>query len=138
MQDLIDRIPHKEPALLLESVIDLRADRVLCGVLRELPASLAPGGKVPSALGLEVLAQAAAVWLVAHGEDPATAGALVQARDLRLKQLHLDTQPGLTAEVIPDAHETTGWLRSFEGRILDPEQQILVSGKFVILMGKGG
>lgn len=137
MQDLIDKIPHKEPALLLESVVELTTNRVVCGVLRNPHASLAPDGLLPAAIGLEVLGQTAAVWMMANARQPATAGVLIQTRELQLNQPFLDTPLGLTSEVVANEGEGAGWLGSFEGRILDPEQRILVSGKFVILSSVG-
>jgi len=73
---ITDLVPHRGRALLIERIIDEREDGVTC--LGRLPpqAALAKDGRVPSYVGLEMAAQAAAAFealrrpRLATGQEP--------------------------------------------------------------------
>jgi predicted hotdog family 3-hydroxylacyl-ACP dehydratase len=57
-----DLVPHRGSALLLERVAEEREDGVVCVGRVPRDAALARGGRAPSFLGMEMVAQAAAAF----------------------------------------------------------------------------
>ena len=97
-----DLIPHAPPARFIRGVVEVLADGIVCAA--EIPSShpLAEEDRVPSFLGLEMAAQAAAV-LEALGRSERAPGPrlgyLVGLRDVRLGAPHLTTDRPMRVEV---------------------------------------
>ncbi len=132
MEALLNRIPHKPPALLIDEVVELDDLRVICAVSRQAPAFVADA-RLPAAIGLEVMAQAAAVWLCKQ-ESGEGGGMLVQARNLVLYEDFLDLESGLLVEVehLPPSSGTG--LTRFSGMIRDATGETLVAGEFMLMI----
>lgn len=129
----LDRLPHKAPALFLESVLEYSTAGARCSIARTLHPSLAKNGAMPACLGLEAMAQCAAVWLaMGHPEDEAR-GMLVQCRDFVMNKRYLDISAGLVASCVPVSTGSGTGLNQFTGRIEDAQGDTLCTASFIIL-----
>jgi predicted hotdog family 3-hydroxylacyl-ACP dehydratase len=85
-------VPHRGRALLVEDVVALREDGIECRGRIPPDAALARNGRVPSFVGLEMAAQAAAVLEALRRRDDGTApagprtGYLVSLRSVVMEQ----------------------------------------------------
>jgi len=82
-------IPHRGPALLVESIAEVRPDRIVCWGRVPPESPFAAEGKAPAFVGLEMGAQAAAVLEALGRGEPEDGGGprvgyLVGIRDARL------------------------------------------------------
>lgn len=84
MNDLLSRLPHKPPALLLTHVYEVSEQSALCGATVSESALTVFQG-LSSAYALEMLAQAAALVLTHSGAQPLS-GMLAQCRSLVCRQ----------------------------------------------------
>jgi predicted hotdog family 3-hydroxylacyl-ACP dehydratase len=99
-----DLVPHGRPALLIETVSALHEDGIDCVGAIPGDFALAREGLAPAFVGLEMAAQAAAIYEVLHrgAEDAGCArrvGFLVSLRDVRLEQPDLPVGVRLVASV---------------------------------------
>lgn len=75
-----DYLPHRAPLLLLERVLDVTPDSVVCAVTVSphgvLAPFLTPQGELPAWFGVEIMAQTVGVWSGFHARQRG-------ARDIR-------------------------------------------------------
>ncbi len=134
--DLLDKLPHKFPALLLESVREVDAAGASCPLISG-PSPLAPEGKLPGALALEAMAQAAAVWIVWSHPGESARGMLVQCRDFVLKRRVLELSGGLEAKARPVSVGSPTGINLFSGSVTDAAGLELARATFMIHTRKG-
>jgi len=80
MNELLSRLPHKPPALLLTHVYEVSEESAVCGyTVSENALTVLQG--LSSAYALEMLAQAVALVLTHSGDQPLS-GMLAQCRSL--------------------------------------------------------
>lgn len=127
-------IPHRRPARMVEAVLERLGDLITCSarVAETHPLTLA--GTVPSILGLEMGAQAAAALsvLLARDHDPSFRtgmGYLVGIRKALLSAAQLHT--GRDYRVVARCSGSAGPLALFEIEVYDEERQstCLVGGQ---------
>ncbi|KQN49055.1 hypothetical protein [Rahnella sp. R3(2024)] len=89
-QNAADFLPHAEPMVLLENVIDVTRDTALCSVVVSQDSVLAPflnaDGALPAWYSLELIAQTIGVWSGWHGAqsgEPPQLGMLLGGRGLK-------------------------------------------------------
>lgn len=87
--DITRLIPHEGVARMVESVVELRDDGIDCKGRISPGHALVRGGSAPAFVGLELAAQAAAVFEALRGPEQeagsgARVGFLVSLRDVRL------------------------------------------------------
>jgi predicted hotdog family 3-hydroxylacyl-ACP dehydratase len=138
MNTLIDKLPHKPPARLLESVVAISGDTAVCTIIRDTHPSIAPSGQIPAAMGLEIIAQAAAVWLIHDNPNTRSEGMLVQCRDLVLQQDTLNAGEGLTVTAQAGHRSDATSLYQFGGWIKDASGRIVCSATLLLLIKQGG
>ena len=136
--NLIDRLPHKPPALLVETVIEIDKNRATCALTRSPDESLAPGGLLPAPMGLEAIAQAAAIWMCWNYDITDAKGMLVQCRNFEMKVRQLDCRKGLVACAKPVSTGSATGLYLFEGEIKTSDGEILAHGCFMIFSKGNG
>lgn len=133
MNALLARLPHQQPAALIDDVLACAEHSVSCRVACAPHPSLAPHGRLPATLGLEVLAQAAAVWMLTQDTGRQAEGMLVQCRQFRLHRRYLEVGLGLTAHCQSTSPESGLGLSQFQGHITDPAGNVLCEATFLIL-----
>jgi len=102
---IVSLIPHRGRSLLLEAVLELRDDGIDC--LGRIPAgaSLLHEGRAPSILGIEMAAQAAAVFEALRrlgcggGPQAQQIGYLVGLRDMRFERPEMPADETFVASV---------------------------------------
>lgn len=102
--DVAGLIPQAGVARLVESVLELRPDGIDCEGRIPARHPLVRGGSAPAFLGLELAAQAAAVFealrrLEREGPGEPRVGFLVSLRDVRLDRDELPADAPLVASV---------------------------------------
>ena len=125
MNNPIERLPHKAPALLIDSVVESNSDGATCTIAHTLHPTIAPAGVLPTAMGLEIIAQAAAIWLIVENPGTTSKGMLVQCKDFVMNvdmlnvedRLRVTVQPGHRSDAT-SLHQFTGWINETSGRIL--------------------
>lgn len=115
-----DLVPHGRPALLIETVSALHEDGIDCVGTVPADFALAREGLAPAFVGLEIAAQAAAIYEalrrgVEDGGSVRRVGFLVSLRDVRLEQPDLPVGVPLMASV--RSLGGAGSLRQYEARI---------------------
>lgn len=130
--NLVEKLPHKPPALLIGEVLEISEALAICPILGNLDSSLAPSGMLPAPMGLEAMAQTAALWMCWHYKREDAQGMLVQCRNLTMKVRTLDISKPLLACAKPVSIGSATGLYQFEGQIKDVQGNILVSGLFMI------
>ena len=131
--NLLDKLPHKPPALLLDAVLEVSEDSATCSLARKPDASLLRDGGLPSPLALEAMAQTAAVWLLRDDSADFSGGMLIHCRDFSMTTRTLDVAAGLRARAKPDSAGSVTGLRLFTGEILDAADNVLARAEFSIL-----
>jgi predicted hotdog family 3-hydroxylacyl-ACP dehydratase len=131
--NLLDKLPHKGPALLIGDVLNIDANGVEYSLLRAPHTSLCEGGMLPAPLGLEAMAQAAAAWMLWNRPDEEGRGMLVQCRDLHMHVRLLDAARGLRVFATPLSTGSATGLFLFSGQIEDGEGLVLAQATFMIL-----
>ena len=133
-------LPHRSPMLLLQAVLSHAPDETCCE--GSFPSTFARGcgGEVPSAFGLELIAQAAAVH---HGlrqreqgnaHAPAIRGLLLGSRRLDLRVRTLPADVPLRVTVLDGGQGPgIGGLIRFEGRVEDCAGRLLATGDATVL-----
>jgi predicted hotdog family 3-hydroxylacyl-ACP dehydratase len=101
---IVSLIPHRGRSLLLEAVLDLRDDGIDCRGRIPAGASLLHEGRAPSILGIEMAAQAAAVFealrRLRRGElEARPIGYLVGLRDVRFERPEMPADETFVASV---------------------------------------
>ena len=134
--NLLDKLPHKAPALLLDDVLDVDETGATCAIVRAPHASLAPDGLLPAPLGLEVMAQAAAAWMCWRYPAEPCEGMLVQCRDFEMKVRRLNVSAGLRVEAKPLSVGSATGLYMFAGKIMAEGGDVLASSTFLLLVRK--
>jgi len=104
--DVVALVPQAGVARLVESVVELREDGIDCAGCIPLGHSLVRGGSAPAFVGLELAAQAAAVFEAlrrrqreGESEGGARVGYLVSLRDVRLERRELPAGVPLVASI---------------------------------------
>jgi len=134
MTNLIEKLPHKAPALLIDEVLDIGPDGATCGILKRMHPSVAKDGLLPAPMGLEAMAQAAAVWMAWAYTDKPNEGMLVQCRDFKMHARHFDISTGLRAFAKPKSVGSATGLYQFSGSILSKDGTALATASFLILV----
>jgi predicted hotdog family 3-hydroxylacyl-ACP dehydratase len=132
--NLIEQLPHKAPALLLNAVLNVDADGAACSILKALHPSLTTGGLMPAPLALEAIAQAAAVWMCWRYPAEPGDGMLVKCRDFAMQRRLLDNASGLRAIARPVSVGSATGLYLFSGEVLDATDSVLASASFMIMV----
>lgn len=127
--DVAEILPHRGPAIVLRAVLSADLSSIRCSTVPLGATSLAREGGVPAAMGLEVLAQAAAAFLGYGGGTRPLGGYLVSARFVELKVTHLPPGESLVASVEQIA--TSGPSASFSGRLMSEEGEVYVEAEFL-------
>jgi predicted hotdog family 3-hydroxylacyl-ACP dehydratase len=135
--NLVEQLPHKAPALLIGNPASIGEGGATCPILTNPDASLAPDELLPSPLGLEAMAQTAAVWMCWRYKAVEAKGMLVQCRDFEMHTRHLNCADGLSASAEPVSVGSATGLYQFTGEIRDARGTILARGSFMIYV-KGG
>lgn len=133
MNDLLARLPHQPPAVLLEAVLTCTQQAIRCRLCRDPHPSLAPGGQLPTTLGLEALAQCAAAWMLTQESGRQPEGMLVQCRQFRLHRRYLDVAAGVIAHCQSISPESGLGLSQFQGQLTAADGTVLCEGTFLIL-----
>ncbi len=137
MNGLLQRLPHKAPALLLDDVVEVNEGIARCALPEALPPCYqrTNAGELPAALGLEAMAQAAALWMLWRYEGGSVRGMLVQCRSLVMRVPFLRVDQGLLAEAEPMSTGSATGLYQFRGRIVPRAGgEAMVSSDFLILV----
>ena len=133
-------LPHRSPMLFLRAVLSHAPEQTCCEGSFPVAFVEACGGEVPSAFGLELIAQAAAVH---HGlrqragsreHAPATRGLLLGSRRLDLRVRSLPQEIPLRVTVLDDGQGPgVGGLIRFEGHVEDFAGRLLAAGDATVL-----
>ena len=133
-------LPHRAPMLLLRAVLTHSPRETCCEGSFPAAFARACGGEVPSAFGLELIAQTAAVH---HGlcqraggreHAPATRGLLLGSRRLNLRVRALPADVPLRVTVLDGGQGPgVGGLIRFEGRVEDADGCLLAAGDATVL-----
>jgi predicted hotdog family 3-hydroxylacyl-ACP dehydratase len=128
---IADLIPHADAMLLLDSVVEHAPEFTICSVDLRASALFADAdGGVPSWLGLEYIAQCAAVHggLVRPAGHPPRPGLLLGSRRLHLHTDRFEPdQPDL--EVMARHHRGESGLVAFDGSVKNPQGDVLAEGR---------
>lgn len=135
--NLIDRLPHKPPALLIANAVKVGENGAECPLLSAPDASLAPNGLLPATLGLEAIAQTAALWMCWRYEAKPVKGMLVQCRNFTMLRRFLPVTEGLVAMASPLSVGSVTGLYLFSGAIRNPSGETLARGEFMIFAKDG-
>lgn len=131
--NLIDKLPHKRPALLLDDVIQTVDDTATCTVARTIHPSLLSDGRIPVALGLEIMAQTAAIWMIWKYPEERSQGMLVQCKELDMHVDSMDAKEGLCAHAHALSYGSATGLYLFHGEIRSGDNVLLCSATFMLL-----
>jgi len=129
---LLDKLPHKAPALLLSSVEKADEHGCVCRLIDAPDPSLAPDGLLPAPLALEAIAQAAAVWMAWSNADSPAQGMLVQCRDFVMNKRRLRISDGLIATARPLSVGSATGLNLFSGSVSGPSGELLATATLMI------
>jgi predicted hotdog family 3-hydroxylacyl-ACP dehydratase len=127
-------LPHRAPMLLLDRVINVTADSVICqvsvdpeGVLRPF---LTPQGELPAWFGVEIMAQTVGVWSGFHAREQGVTqirpGMLLGGRGYRAAAATFPA--GANLQVMMHLLMRDARLGSFEGEIRHGDR-CLASGR---------
>lgn len=133
MKTLADYVPHQPPMRLVERALEVGSDRAVteAKVTADNPFFRAESAGVPAWIGLEYLAQTAAVWLGAACERdgrPIQPAFLISSRELVAHRPVLAEGQRLRIEVSPDWADRP--LVAFKGRILGENNETLIEAVF--------
>ncbi|MFA5257155.1 MAG: hypothetical protein WC360_03305 [Opitutales bacterium] len=131
--NLLDRLPHKAPALLLDKVLEISPARAACSIAASLHPSLAHDGQMPAPLALEAMAQCAAAWMVGTHPDEEARGMLVQCRNFEMSRRYLDLGSGLRAVCIPVSTGSGTGRSQFSASVENADGDTLCKASFMIL-----
>ncbi len=126
---IADLIPHSDAMLLLDRVLEHEPKYTVCRIdVRQSALFADADGGVPSWLGLEYIAQCAAVHGgLAGGGRPPRPGLLLGSRRLRLHAERFEADRPL--EVTARHHRGESGLVAFDGSVRDPEGKVLAEGR---------
>ncbi|MDX2111525.1 MAG: hypothetical protein SFY80_14940 [Verrucomicrobiota bacterium] len=127
-------LPHKPPAIWIERIVDCDGERAVCET--RLPVvNEATNSGWPSTLGIEIMAQTAAVWLGINTQNKTGgAGMLVRCNKLTLHQMEIPGDAALQCTVTPVLSGDQP-LHVFKGTITLDNGTLLLEGEFAILLG---
>ena len=129
-----DYLPHRAPMLLLDRVIQVSDERVVCEVTINHHGVLAPflntQGELPAWFGVEIMAQTVGVWSGFHarqrGDRDIRPGMLLGGRGYRAAVATFAADSTLRVEMHLLMRDDK--LGSFEGEIRS-QDQVLASGR---------
>ncbi len=126
---IADLIPHSDAMLLLDRVLEHEPEYTVCRIdVRQSALFADADGGVPSWLGLEYIAQCAAVHgSLAGGTRPPRPGLLLGSRRLRLHAERFEADRPL--EVTARHHRGESGLVAFDGSVRDPGGKVLAEGR---------
>ncbi|OGG99473.1 MAG: hypothetical protein A2600_01600 [Candidatus Lambdaproteobacteria bacterium RIFOXYD1_FULL_56_27] len=134
--ELSEYLPHRPPMLLLDRLLEVSAPGATAGLKVPQEGLFHLEGKVPSYLGLEYLAQTAALhagWLAAEAHQPARLGKLIAVRSLELRRPFFLPQDGLLAQVWLEGEQ--GATRLYRGTVRrEGETEPVVLGTLTVLL----
>lgn len=127
-------LPHRAPMLLLDRVIAVSADHVVCSVTIDgqgvLAPFLTPQGELPAWFGVEIMAQTVGVWSGFHarqqGETQIRPGMLLGGRGYRPIAATFPAEAHLQVEMHLLMRDDR--LGSFEGKI-SHQSECLATGR---------
>jgi predicted hotdog family 3-hydroxylacyl-ACP dehydratase len=120
--DVAGLLPQAGHARMVDSVVELREDGIVCAGRISPEHPLVRGGRVAGFVGLELAAQAAAVFEALRrralgGEAAARVGLLVSLRDVRLELAELSAGTRLVASI--RAVGSAAALSLYEARVFE-------------------
>lgn len=124
-------IPHQGPAVVLAEVLRVEDSSCACRTVLLRESSLVRGGVVPAVMGLEILAQVAAVHLALSrkGEiERPPVGYLVSARTVELRACLLPPDEALAASIRRLGQVGLG--ATFSGFVEDAQGTLLLTASF--------
>ena len=135
---IMQMIPHRDPFLMIDKVIEARAGESAIGVKRVTPDEYYFKGHfpqrpvMPGVLIIEAMAQTAAV-LVVHTLGPASEGKLVYFMSVDKARFRRPVVPGETLYIHVKCQRNRGNVWKFEGRAM-VEDKLMAEATFAAMI----